>query len=140
MSSESTKKETSAPVTAAKSGRGSSEAYAAILRCPSREQHTPFLPSGIKAVFAHMPKSLHKRKVRTKDLEDIRGLRNRVFHHERIVHWRDLDAQHDLILNVIGWINPELQKVTATMDRFQTVRAAGLTPFLSRAVWEPTTP
>ena len=134
MRSEPTKKETSAPVTAAKSGRGSSEAYAAILRCASREQHTPFLPSGIKVVFPHMPKSLLKRKDRKKDLEDIRGLRNRIFHHERIVHWLDLDAQHDLNLNVIGWISPELQKVTATMDRFQTVRTAGLTPFLSHAV------
>lgn len=104
------------------------------------EQHTPFLPSGIKAVFPRMPKSMHKRKDRKNDLEQIRGLRNRVFHHERIVHWRDLDAQHQLILNVIGWISPELQKVTATMDRFQTVRAAGLRPFLSRAAWGPTTP
>jgi hypothetical protein len=104
------------------------------------EQHTPFLPSGIKAVFPYMPKSLHKRKDRKNDLEQIRALRNRVFHHERIVHWRDLNAQHDLILNVIGWVSPELQKVTTTMDRFQTVRAAGLTPFLSRAVWEPKIP
>jgi hypothetical protein len=104
------------------------------------EQHTPFLPRGIKAVFPHLPKSLHKRKDRKNDLEQIRGLRNRVFHHERIVHWRDLDAQHQLILNVIGWISPELQRVTAAMDRFQSVRAAGLTPFLNRAVWEPKTP
>jgi hypothetical protein len=103
------------------------------------EQHTPFLPRGIKAVFPHLPKSLHKRKDRKNDLEQIRGLRNRVFHHERIVHWRDLDAQHQLILNVIGWISPELQRVTAAMDRFQSVRAAGLTPFLNRAVWEPKT-
>jgi len=39
-------------------------------------------------------------------LEHVRALRNRVFHHERIVHWKDLDAQHDLILQIIGWINP----------------------------------
>jgi hypothetical protein len=100
------------------------------------EQHTQFLPKGIKAVFPHLPKSLHKRKDRKSDLEQIRGLRNRVFHHERVVHWRDLDAQHQLILNVIGWISPELQQVTASMARFQSVRAAGLAPFLRRAVWE----
>ncbi len=35
---------------------------------------------------------------------------------------------------------PALQRVTAPMDRFQSVRAAGLTPFLNRAVWEPKTP
>ncbi|OYU13730.1 MAG: hypothetical protein CFE38_01735 [Comamonadaceae bacterium PBBC1] len=35
---------------------------------------------------------------------------------------------------------PALQRVTAPMDRFQSVRAAGLTPFLNRPVWEPKTP
>ena len=99
------------------------------------EQHTPFLPGGFRAVFPHMPKSLHKRKDRKKDLEQIRSLRNRVFHHERIVHWSDLDAQHQLIHDVIGWISPELLQVTVVMDRFQSVRAAGLTPFLAHPMW-----
>lgn len=99
------------------------------------ELHTPFLPGGIKAVFPHMPKSLHKRKDRKNDLEHIRVLRNRVLHHERIVHWRDLDAQHDLILNVIGWISPPLRQVTHAVERFQLVRAAGLTPFLTHDMW-----
>lgn len=99
------------------------------------EQHTPFLPGGIKAVFPHMPKSLHKRKDRKNDLEDIRTLRNRVFHHERIVHWRNLDAQHDLILTVIGWISPPLRQVTHALERYQAVRAAGLTPFLVHPMW-----
>lgn len=99
------------------------------------EQRTAFLPSGIKAVFPHMPKSLHKRKDRKNDLEHIRILRNRVFHHERIVHWRDLDAQHQLIHKVIGWISPPLRQVTTALERFQSVRAAGLTPFLSHPMW-----
>ena len=99
------------------------------------EQHTPFLPSGIKAVFPYMPKSLHKRKDRKNDLEHIRALRNRVFHHERIVHWRDLNAQHDLILNVIGWVSPPLRQVTQALERFQSVRAEGLTPFLTHPIW-----
>jgi hypothetical protein len=100
------------------------------------EQNTPFLPSGIKAVFPHLPKSLHKRKDRKNDLEHIRSLRNRVFHHERIVHWKDLDAQHALILQVIGWISPPLHQMTVALDRFQTVRKAGLTPFLTSAMWD----
>ena len=99
------------------------------------EQNTPFLPSGIKAVFAHLPKSLHKRKDRKNDLEHVRALRNRVFHHERIVHWKDLDAQHDLILQIIGWINPQLRQMTAALERFQAIRQAGLVPFLGGEIW-----
>lgn len=99
------------------------------------EQRTSFLPRGIKGVFPHMPKSLHKRKERKNDLERIRALRNRVFHHERIVHWTDLDAQHDLILNVIGWISPSLRQVTEALERFDSVRACGLTPYLTHPMW-----
>ncbi|MEI7912766.1 MAG: hypothetical protein WCK77_24325 [Verrucomicrobiota bacterium] len=83
------------------------------------EQRTPFLPGAIKAVFPHLPKSLHKRKDRKGDLDKIRLLRNRVFHHERIVHWKDLDARHDLILQVITWISPDLRHLADTLDRFQ---------------------
>ena len=99
------------------------------------EQNTLFLPRGIKAVFPHLPKSLHKRKERKSDLERVRNLRNRVFHHERIVHWADLDTQHALILQIIGWISPPLQRMTIAMDRFQAVRKAGLTPYLSHSFW-----
>jgi hypothetical protein len=99
------------------------------------EQHTPFLPSGIKDVFPHMPKSLHKRKNRKRELEQVRTLRNRVFHHERIVHWVDLEAQHALILRIIGWISPPLQRMTAAMDRFNDVRKAGLVPFVGHPFW-----
>jgi hypothetical protein len=96
------------------------------------EKQTPFLPSAFKAVFPHMPKSLHKRKERKADLEKIRILRNRVFHHERIVHWKDLDAQHQLILAVISWISPELRQMADALDRFSSLRKSGLTPWLDK--------
>lgn len=96
------------------------------------EKQTPFLPSAFKAVFPHMPKSLHKRKERKADLEKIRILRNRVFHHERIVHWKDLDDQHELILDVISWISPELREMADALDRFQSLRKSGLNPWLAK--------
>lgn len=96
------------------------------------EKQTPFLPSAFKAVFPHMPKSLHKRKERKADLEKIRILRNRVFHHERIVHWKDLDAQHQGILDVISWISPELRQMADALDRFQSLRRSGLTPWVEK--------
>ncbi len=96
------------------------------------EQKTPFLPGAYKGVFPHLPKSLHKRKERKADLETIRHLRNRVFHHERIVHWQDLDDQHLLILDIISWVSPELRQMADALDRFRVVRSAGLKPWMAK--------
>ncbi|GAA5483327.1 hypothetical protein [Haloferula sargassicola] len=98
------------------------------------EKHTPFLPKAFKPVFPHLPKSLHKRKDRKADLETIRVLRNHVFHHERIVHWKNLDAQHQLILDVISWVSPELRQMADALDRFQLVRKAGLKPWMAKLI------
>ncbi len=96
------------------------------------EQHTRFLPAGIKAVFPRLPKSQHNRKELKRTLEDIRTLRNRVFHHERIVHWTDLDAKHAAMLSVIGWVSPELHEMARALDRFATLRSEGLTPWIAK--------
>jgi hypothetical protein len=96
------------------------------------EQNTSFLPGAFKEVFPNLPKSLHRRKERKADLEKIRQLRNRVFHHERIVHWQDLDTQHQLILDVIDWVYPELRQLAGTLDRFTLIRKDGLTPWIEK--------
>lgn len=56
----------------------------------------------------------------------VRNLRNRVFHHERIIHWGDLDKQHADMLELVGWISPELHEMTVALDRFACVRVAGV--------------
>lgn len=60
--------------------------------------------------------------------QPVRNLRNRVFHQERILHWQDLEPQHNEIMHLIGWINPELEQLTRMLDRFTTVRPNGLSP------------
>lgn len=83
-------------------------------------------------VFTHAPKSerdLAKLDTRWKS---IRDLRNRVFHHERILHWKDLDTQQKAMLEVIAWISPELHDLAATFDRFGALRKAGTQPWLSK--------
>ncbi|MCC7279718.1 MAG: Abi family protein [Chromatiaceae bacterium] len=62
----------------------------------------------------------------------IRNLRNRVFHHERVLHWKDLDAQHRSVLEVIAWISPELHELAVALDRFDGIRSAGLEPWLAK--------
>lgn len=96
------------------------------------EEEARFLPKGIKGVFRHMPKQLHNRHRIKRRLEQIRNLRNRVFHHERIIHWTDLEQQHEGILEVIGWISPELSEMAKTLDRFLIVRRAGIKPWKSK--------
>lgn len=83
-------------------------------------------------VFPHAPRTerdLRKLDVRWKH---IRDLRNRVFHHERIIHWTDLDAQHAALLQVIQWASPELQQMAVVLDRYTSIRRQGLNPWLER--------
>lgn len=72
----------------------------------------------------------------------IRDLRNRVFHHERIVHYTDLEAQHADIVRVIGWISPELHELVHVLDRFSSIRQGGLRPWLDQLAhhWPHATP
>ena len=97
------------------------------------ERTTPFLPSGIKSVFPNLPKSQHNRRNIKAKLDRIRILRNRVFHHERIIHWKDLDEKHALILDVISWINPELVELVRELDTYPQIRSAGLNPWIKKA-------
>jgi len=59
-------------------------------------------------------------------------LRNRVFHHERIIHWNDLDEQHREILELIAWMSPELHDLALALDRFVPLKSAGLRPWLAK--------
>ena len=60
----------------------------------------------------------------------VRELRNRVFHHERILHWEDLDDQHSNIQEVTRWISPELEELSKTLDRYTQIRQDGLKPWI----------
>ena len=82
--------------------------------------------------FPHAPtaeRNMHKLGARWKR---IRDLRNRVFHHERIIHWTDLETQHGDILQVINWSSPELHELAVALDRFTSIRRQGLNPWLER--------
>ncbi len=85
-----------------------------------------------KKAFPHAPaqeRDLIRLGVRWKD---IRDLRNRVFHHERILHWKDLELRQQAIHEVICWISPELHDLAKAIDRFAAIRRAGLKPWLSK--------
>lgn len=83
-------------------------------------------------VFVCAPRRERDMKKLDVRLNRIRDLRNRVFHHERIIHWVDLDAQHSGLLEIIGWINPPLNELARVLDRYAAIRQAGVQPWLDR--------
>jgi len=85
-----------------------------------------------RSVFRHADKS--ERDLAKLDARwvAIRELRNRVFHHERIIHWSDLEHQHDSIFEIIAWISPELCELSRSLDRFLAVRKAGIKPWKNK--------
>lgn len=93
-------------------------------------------------VFPHAPRTERSLSKLDSRWQAVRDLRNRVFHHERIIHWQDLDAQHAKIIEVTGWMSPELRQTAAVMDRFATLRAGGLAPWMTiiEQQWPAPTP
>jgi len=83
----------------------------------------------VKPVFRHAPK--HERVASKLGIRwnRVRSLRNRVFHHERILHWEDLSDQHATMIQTIGWISPELREMAEALDRFTPIHSAGIDPW-----------
>lgn len=87
---------------------------------------------GVQLLHSSSPRSMRSRKQLSPLLNRVRHLRNRVFHHEPIWHWNDLDHHHRTALDLIGWFSPVLLRTIEPADRFRQVYAAGSAPFLQR--------
>ena len=72
-------------------------------------------------VFPYAPRRSSTRRIIRCRLDGIRRLRNRVFHFEPIWKLPDLEQQHNLILETIGWISPALREMTLLVDRFPQI-------------------
>jgi len=80
-------------------------------------------------VFPYAPKTERSLSKLDDKWERVRRLRNRVFHHERILHWKSLEQQHSELLELIKWISPELEEAAVALDRFTTIRSEWLEPW-----------
>ncbi len=83
-------------------------------------------PRMLEPVFPHMPRRIRTRRNLSNRFNDVRKLRNRVFHHERIIHLQDLPRVHGEIIEAIGWISPVLKSCAGRIDRFPHVHGNGL--------------
>lgn len=83
-------------------------------------------PRLIKKTFPYMPKRIRTRKFLSKRFYKIRRLRNRIFHHEPIWYWQDLQQQHQDMLEALRWIEPAMKELVVTVDRFDNIYNNGL--------------
>jgi hypothetical protein len=79
--------------------------------------------------FPQLPKALRQRRIVSRRFEQIRRLRNNVFHHDDVWHWSDLTQQWKDIYEAIGWIDPLYAELTRRSDRFGTVHGKGWRPY-----------
>jgi hypothetical protein len=85
-------------------------------------------PHLLKSVAPGMLRKERTRKRLSARVNRIRNLRNRVFHHEPIWHWRDLAQQHDELLEAISWLCNDVWLLTRASDRFAEVCREGWKP------------
>lgn len=83
----------------------------------------------LKPVVPIMPRQIRIRKNLSKRFNHIRTLRNRIFHHEPIWHWRDLQNQHADLLEAIRWVNPAMKVFVESFDRFEEIYKNGISEY-----------
>ena len=81
-----------------------------------------YLWKDLRKAFPYMPKSKRQRKYVSAPLNEIRDLRNRVFHNESI-SWSlsRLEELHHYILEVCSWMIPDMPFWIKKVERFDKV-------------------
>jgi hypothetical protein len=54
-------------------------------------------------------------------LMEIKALRNRVFHHERVTKPGYGLSKYDLVVSTVGWMNPDVERMLRAIDRPKVV-------------------
>lgn len=81
-------------------------------------------PNVIVDAFPYAEGLNRTRKNLFERFDEIRRLRNHVFHHEPIWHF-DLASKHGNTIEALGWLDPSLQNVTKVLDRFAAINNDG---------------
>jgi hypothetical protein len=94
-----------------------------------------FWPGLLDRAFPHCPGSIRTRKDIHSRFTQIKELRNRAFHHERISHQVTIES-YDEVLEAIHWIDPMLAAGLRERERpgFKAVLDSGPQPFIEWAM------
>lgn len=79
----------------------------------------------LKKVFPYLIASNRTRKYVKNRFEQIRKLRNRVFHHQRIWHIEDLQDQKNHIFEAIHWMEPVACEYLECIENFDEIFKRG---------------
>lgn len=93
--------------------------FSAKYECTS-QGHWPRL---LQPVLPRVPKSWRTRSKVQGRVEEVRKLRNRVFHHEPISNTPDLFHLHRGMVELLGWFSPEARAHLESMCRFRAAFA-----------------
>jgi hypothetical protein len=95
----------------------------------SRSYEQIIWPGLLKPVFPLMPRSSRTRHRVADRMNQVRKLRNRVFHHEPIWWWKNLPQQYAALTETISWFEPALSRVLPDAHTFNEVHAKGPAAF-----------
>ena len=79
----------------------------------------------LKRMFLRIPRNRRQRQIIHQQYNEIRELRNRVFHYEPIFDDPHLRQRHGEVKRGLHWLNPRLVDVLEWYDRFPDVYAHG---------------
>ncbi|NBO83235.1 MAG: hypothetical protein EBU75_10555 [Betaproteobacteria bacterium] len=85
-----------------------------------------------KDVFRLAPRTDRNTRAIDQRLTNVRNLRNRVFHHERLVNRPELLGQHRDLRNLIRWMGNDLDLLASKADQFTRMHENGVEPWLDR--------
>lgn len=89
-------------------------------------------PKLLTSVLPFMPRGQRTRRNISRQLNEIRKLRNRIFHYEPIWYWGNLCEQHQNIANVINWLSPVAHEYLKLVDDFVSVYKEGQSKIASK--------
>ena len=76
-------------------------------------------------IFPNLPKKLLTNKQLRIKIDEIRKLRNKVFHYETIINDKKLKIFYNEILEVIYWLNSDVYKLVKEFDNFENIYEEG---------------
>jgi hypothetical protein len=79
----------------------------------------------LKNAFLRIPRNKRRRQIIHQQYNEIRELRNRVFHYEPIFDDVDLMRRYGEVKRGLHWLNPRMVDVLEWQDRFPEVHAHG---------------
>jgi len=80
-------------------------------------------PRLVVRVFPGFPPNQRARAALSRRLNDLRHLRNHIFHHEPLWNRPRLGAEYEEIIETIGWMNPAMKRIIRATETFPHVFA-----------------